>query len=75
MKQISVTAGYNLTLTCPGVNEHSLIDTLVWKKSQQTLLKFVNGLPMVQNQRVSRIDFFNICVGFSLKEIDQGWDT
>ncbi|XP_070493823.1 putative receptor-type tyrosine-protein phosphatase mosPTP-1 [Chironomus tepperi] len=53
MKQISVTAGYNLTLPCPGVNEHSLIDTLVWKKSQQTILKFVNGLPMVHNQKIS----------------------
>lgn len=53
MKQISVTAGYNLTLTCPGVNEQSLISTLVWKKSQQILLKFTNGLPMGQSQRVS----------------------
>jgi hypothetical protein len=65
MKLISVTAGFNLTLTCPGVNEHSLIDTLVWKKSQQTLLKFVNGLPMVNNQRVSRLVFmhgkYNFC--------------
>ncbi|KAG5670578.1 hypothetical protein PVAND_000830 [Polypedilum vanderplanki] len=53
MKTISVTAGNNLTLTCPGVNEHSLIDTLTWKKSQQTIVKFVNGMPMVQNQRIS----------------------
>lgn len=48
-----VTAGKNLTLACPGVNEHSLIDTLSWKRSQQTIVKFVNGMPMVQNQRVS----------------------
>lgn len=47
------TAGQNLTLSCPGVNEHSLIDTLTWKKSQQTIVKFVNGMPMVQSQRVS----------------------
>lgn len=48
-----MTAGQNLTLTCPGVTEHSLIDTLSWKQSKQTIVKFINGLPMVQNQRVS----------------------
>jgi receptor-type tyrosine-protein phosphatase gamma len=53
VKFIVVTAGNNLTLACPGVNEHSLIDTLSWKRSQQTIVKFVNGMPMVQNQRVS----------------------
>lgn len=53
MKLLVVTAGNNLSLTCPGVNEHSLIDTLSWKRSQQTIIKFVNGAPMVQNQRVS----------------------
>ena len=52
MKTIVAVAGKNLTLPCPGVNEQSLIDTLTWKTSQ-TIAKYVNGMPMMLNQRVS----------------------
>jgi hypothetical protein len=53
VKTVVEYAGRNLTLPCPGVNEHSLIDTLTWKTTQ-TIAKYVNGMPMVQNQRVSK---------------------
>lgn len=51
-KTIVALAGRNLTLPCPGVNAQSLIDTLTWKTTQ-TIAKYINGMPMVQNQRVS----------------------
>ena len=54
VKTIVALAGRNLTLPCPGVNEHSLIDTLTWKTTQ-TITKYVIGMPMMQNQRVSKL--------------------
>lgn len=52
IKKIVAVAGRNLTLSCPGVNEQSLINTLTWKTSQ-TIAKFVNGVPLKRDQRVS----------------------
>ncbi|EDS43771.1 conserved hypothetical protein [Culex quinquefasciatus] len=52
MVRYTAVAGRNVTLNCPGVNEHSLVDALVWKTSQ-TVAEFVNGLPIVRNPRVT----------------------
>lgn len=51
VKYVAV-AGKNITLDCPGVNERSLVETLVWRTSH-TIAEYVNGLPLVSNQRVS----------------------
>ncbi|XP_058130396.1 protein sidekick-2-like [Anopheles ziemanni] len=51
VKYVAV-AGRNVTISCPGVNEHSLIDTLIWKTTQ-TVAEYVNGLPLVNNPRIT----------------------
>jgi receptor-type tyrosine-protein phosphatase gamma len=56
VKTITATAGGNLSISCPGVNEHSLIDSLKWVdvKTQKVIAKYINnGMPMVHNDRVS----------------------
>lgn len=50
-KKVVAVAGRNLTLTCPGVNDQSLIDTLTWKTSQ-TIAEYINGMPLMHNHRV-----------------------
>lgn len=54
-RKIVARAGTNLTLPCVGaVGEKSApkIEKLTWKSSQ-TIIKFINGRPLEQNQRVS----------------------
>lgn len=55
LKKVVARAGTNLTLPCVGaVGEKSVlkIEKLTWKSSQ-TIIKFINGKPLEQNQRVS----------------------
>lgn len=55
LKKFVARAGTNLTLPCTGaVGEKSAlkIEKLTWKSSQ-TIIKFINGRPLEQNQRVS----------------------
>lgn len=55
-KKVVARAGTNLTLACPGalLGEKSApkIEKLTWKSSQ-TIIKFIHGRPLEQNQRVS----------------------
>ncbi|XP_035894669.1 tyrosine-protein phosphatase 99A isoform X1 [Anopheles stephensi] len=53
IKYVAV-AGKNITLDCPGVNERSLVETLVWRTSH-TIAEYVNGLPLVSNQRLTLV--------------------
>lgn len=55
LKKIVARAGTNLTLPCPdafGEKAATKIEKLTWKSSQ-TIIKFINGRPLEQNQRVS----------------------
>ncbi|CRK87824.1 CLUMA_CG001612, isoform A [Clunio marinus] len=55
VKKVVARAGTNLTLPCAGVvGEKSVvkIEKLTWKSSQ-TIIKFINGRPLEQNQRRS----------------------
>lgn len=56
VKKIVARAGTNVTLPCTGAfGEKAVpkIDKLTWKLSGQTIIKFINGRPLEQNQRVS----------------------
>lgn len=48
-----VTAGQNFTLLCPGAIEQSPIESVTWKTSSKTVVKYKTGLPLLENQRVS----------------------
>jgi Immunoglobulin domain len=55
LKRVVARAGTNITLPCAnavGEKAPTKIEKLTWKSSQ-TIIKFINGRPLEQNQRVS----------------------
>uniref|UniRef100_A0A182SBZ5 Uncharacterized protein n=1 Tax=Anopheles maculatus TaxID=74869 RepID=A0A182SBZ5_9DIPT len=72
VKYVAV-AGKNITLDCPGVNERSLVETLIWRTSH-TIAEYVNGLPLVSNQRVSVSGCLSgvLCRGVAIDDDDDG---
>lgn len=50
--KIVANAGKNISLVCSGIDDKTKIETLTWKTTQ-TIIKYVNGKPLDQNQRVS----------------------
>ena len=55
--KIVANAGKNVSLICSGIDEKTKIETLTWKTTQ-TIIKYVNGKPLDQNQRVSWKAFY-----------------
>lgn len=60
VQRFVAVAGRNLTLPCPGVYEHSLVNALTWKTTN-TVAQYANGIPLVYNTRVNC--FFFVSAG------------